>query len=56
MIVRADALEDLCQLAERAVAQLNVVQPRDAINDALAGAVAEVRTHSMFDPVPTTSV
>lgn len=51
MIVRAGALEDLCQLAERAVAQLHAVQPHDPLNAALAGSVAEVRAHSALEPV-----
>lgn len=51
VIVRAGALEDLCQLAECSVAQLNSVQPHDPLNAALAGCIAEVRAHSALEPV-----
>ena len=51
VIVRADSLEDLCQLAERAVAQLDSVQPHDPLNSALNGAVHEIRIRSTLEPI-----
>jgi len=51
VIVGARALEDLCQLAERAVAQLDSIQTHDPLNSALRGAISEVRAHRTLEPV-----
>lgn len=50
VIVRVDALNDLCELTERAIKQLDSVQPNDPLQAALRGALAEVRAHSILDP------
>jgi hypothetical protein len=51
VVVRAAALEDLCELAERAIMNLESVQPHDPLNVALNGAVHEVRVHATLEPV-----
>lgn len=51
VIVEADRLDDLCDLVDRALDQLDSIQPRDALNSALRGALGEVRAHSMLEPV-----
>ena len=46
VMVSGRALEDLCDLADRACGDLDVV-----LGNALRGAVAEVRAHALLEPV-----
>lgn len=50
VLVRAEALGDLLDLTERAIDRLDGLEPRDPLQDALRGAVAEVRAHSLLEP------
>jgi hypothetical protein len=50
VLVRARSLGDLLDLTERAIERLDGLEPRDPLQDALRGAVAEVRTHSLLEP------
>ena len=51
VLVRAGALDELVQLAEIAADRLDVGDAGvDSLRDALRGAAAEVRTHSLLEP------
>lgn len=49
-MVRADALDDLCALSERAADDIELRVGVDSLVASIRGAVAEVRTHSICDP------
>lgn len=51
VMVRAGALEDLCVLALRASDDLELRLGTDPLIASLRGAIAEVRAHSLLDPV-----
>lgn len=51
VIVPARSLDDLCQLAERAAQDLRAARPHDPLQDALQGAIKEIRTRSTLEPV-----
>lgn len=51
-MVPAKALTDLCDLVDVALRRLDSVEPHDPFQGALRGAVAEVRVHSIPDPLP----
>lgn len=50
VMVPALALSDLCDLVSDALRRLDGVEPHDPFQDALRGALAEVRAHSVVDP------
>lgn len=50
VMVRADALDDLCALSERAADDIELRVGVDSLVASIRGAVAEVRTHSICDP------
>lgn len=51
VLVRAKALDDLLDLTEHAIHRLDSLEPRDPLQDALRGAAAEVRAHSLLEPL-----
>jgi hypothetical protein len=51
VLVRARTLDDLCGLVDIALRQLDEIQPHDALNESLRGALAEVRCHALLEPV-----
>jgi hypothetical protein len=51
VIVPAESLDDLCGLTERAIQQMKQIDSHDPLIDALLGALGQVRTHSMMEPV-----
>jgi hypothetical protein len=51
VIVPAGSLDDLCGLTERAIQQMKQINSHDPLVDALQGALGQVRTHSMMEPV-----
>ena len=50
VLVPARTLGDLLDLTDRAIDRLDGLEPRDPLQEALRGAVAEVRTHSLLEP------
>jgi hypothetical protein len=51
VLVGARSLDELIQLAEIAADRLDTGDPgMDSLRDALRGAAAEVRTHSLLEP------
>ncbi len=51
VVVPSHALCDLIGLVDRALVQLDSMQPHDPLQDCLRGAVAEVCVHSLLEPV-----
>jgi hypothetical protein len=51
VLVRATSLDELLQLAEIAADRLSTREPGDeSLRDALKGATAEIRAHSLLEP------
>ena len=50
VLVPSRTLGDLLDLTDRAIERLDGLEPRDPLQEALRGAVAEVRTHSLLEP------
>jgi hypothetical protein len=51
VLVRAKVLDDHLDLVERAMVHLDSIQPNDPLQACLRGTSAELRVHSLLEPV-----